>query len=145
MKKILILYLNNGDMRNIYKKELMWNKVMEWVTEGKSENELRQVEVSLSQKDKHAKFADGTTVWMIPIGSPIHGIRATHIFVSDEIYNLPNGFQYVVERLMPAIVSNHSNYLDTEGKDARERLLVFKTNDNNTEVELEKFNFHFNK
>lgn len=144
MKKILILYLNNGDFKNIYKKELMWNKVMEWATKGKSENELKLIEVKFSPDEKYVKFTDGTTVWMVPVGTHLIGTRATHIYISDDIYSLPNGFQYVVERLIPVIVSNHSNYLDTEGKDAGERLIVFKINDNN-EVELEKFKFNSHK
>lgn len=143
MKKILILYADNGDIRNIYKKELMWNKVIEWVTEG-SENELRQVEVSLRQKSKHAIFANGTTVWMIPIGSQIRGIRATHAFVSDEIYNLRNGYEYVVECLMPALYLSDEYGLDTEGKSFRERLRVYKIDENN-EVELEEFKLHLDK
>jgi hypothetical protein len=141
MKKILILYVDNGDVKNIYKRELMWKKVVKQLSYSRSEDELEQAKTNLTQKSRRIAFGDGTMVLMMPIGNLIPETFVTHIYVTDEVYDLPNGHKFATEVLIPIMTPKNTIFdWQTEDKEPKERLLTFSVNSNN-DLDLKKFNF----
>lgn len=111
-KRILITYLDNGNLQSQVAKEMMFNRILEdMISEG------REVKSSILQpKSKSVLFDDGSKVMLFPFSSSNTGLRVTHVFVDEEIALLPNGKQFVNEVIKPSLLKGEFENFDTSGK-----------------------------
>ncbi len=114
-KKILVIYIDSHAFDSAVKKEVVWEKLM------KENSHLKAVDTRLSPKTKKAVFEDGTTIEMFPASNTMSGYRATHLFISKELYDM----EVFKNTILSIIVPEDTYELDTEGKSRLERIQTF--------------------
>lgn len=125
-KRVLIMYLGNGNVKSEIAKELMFNRMVnEMIEEG------REVKNSLLQpKTKSITFDDGSKLMLFPFSNVQKGFRVTHIFLDAEIAFLPNGDKLINEKIKPCIINGEREDFDTSGK----QLLLYSFADNELKI-----------
>lgn len=121
MKKILITYLNTGELKSHMEKEAMWFKLTS------EYGHLAKTRVISMSTKKLVEFEDGTIIEMIPVNN-IRGVRATHVYASS---NLVGEMQTLA---MMAVMEEGNLKFDTEGKTRRERFKTFSTVDGKFQI-----------
>lgn len=112
-KKILIVYNSIGN--GFAKKESLFNELInELVSEGRTVSHYLQ-----ATKNKSVTFKDGSKIMAVPFATGLIGIRVTHLYVDDSIYNLQNGEQYVNEALKPTVIRS-DNYQNMYAEGSQE-------------------------
>ena len=110
MKRILITYLNNGNLQSQVSKEMMFNRILNDMIE-----EGREVESTVLQPlSKSVLFDDGSKLLCYPISSANKGLRCTHVFIDNNITNKPNGMKAIYESIVPTL-NWESAQFDTSG------------------------------
>lgn len=111
-KRVLITYLDNGNMASQVSKEMMFNSILkEMLDDGRE-----VVSTTIQPKSKSAKFTDGSSLMLFPLGINMAGIRATHVYADQNILDLPNGSDVYARALRPLIITGDLEKFDTEGK-----------------------------
>jgi hypothetical protein len=111
-KVVLITYLGNGSIVSQATKEVLFNRLLSEMTD-----EGREVERSVLQpKSKSVKFDDGSKLMLFPINVITNGMKATHLYVDEEITNLPDGSEIVSRLLKPCLLTGDYERFDTSGK-----------------------------
>ncbi|AKQ08479.1 hypothetical protein PQE66_gp164 [Bacillus phage PBC2] len=99
-ESIVVLYSAN-DLASLSAKEKMLNTlkitVLDKDTELKYEKQTRNIH--------EVAFTNGDRIMAMPIGTPIHGVRMTHLFLSKEVFNLSNIEDYISDWCIPNIVT----------------------------------------
>jgi hypothetical protein len=120
-KKILITYLNNGNLQSQVAKEYLFQKVLgQLLTEGK----IAKNTIALPQL-KEIKFEDGSEIRVIPLSHNMRGFRCTHMYIDQNILSTPNGSEISLV-LQQAVVRGEYLNFDTSEKD---RAFVFSLED----------------
>lgn len=111
-KLIIIAYLNNGNMKSQVAKEFMFNRVVnDLIGEGRG-----VAHTAIRPMDKRVTFEDGTKVTCIPFSMNQRGMKATEIFIDDELLKMPNGRQAVIETFGSSLLLGEYENYDTSGK-----------------------------
>lgn len=121
-KKILILYLNNGDMKNFIEQEAMWKEIM------KEYSHLEQKKAILLPNMKFVEFEDGTIIEALPFLENVRAKKLTHIFIAKSLS------EYIPVIYGMLIQKGNENF-DTEGKSIKERLMFFSQSENKLIIE----------
>lgn len=130
MKKqnVLIAYVNNGDIKSISKRERAFKAVIQQMTDAG----LKLSGMTKNSKSQTANFHDGSKVKLISFGVSVFGERFTHIFVDEEIMDVPNGQQYVSQVLFPQIMIKSQN--GYEVSDSFDNRIQFFTLENKSKI-----------
>lgn len=111
-KRILITYLNNGNMSSQVSKEVMFNRVLnEMIDDGR---EVKHT--TLTPNSKSVLFEDGSKIYLYPISVSNKALKVTHIFLDESIKSIPNGMELVTESVIPCLMTGRYETFDTSGK-----------------------------
>jgi len=128
-KKIVILYLDNGDFKNIAVREKLFNSIVNELLDG--EREARNS--SMDNKGRYVRFSDGSTVSMRPSHQTFETANATHLYIDHNLGDQINSLETVL------ISEGRYSNLDTDG-DPHNRMFIFKNNCENNELTIDKYN-----
>lgn len=123
-KKILIMYLNNGDMKNTVAKEILFSELL---TE--MENEGRKpVDGRMNMLEKEARFDDGSTIKVMPYTTHnLVGMRFTHAYIDENILNAPNGIEAFEYWIKPTVIQYETEKFEAVGT-PHDRIFFFSGN-----------------
>lgn len=112
MKRVVVAYLNNGNVKSQIAKGLMFEKVVDdLVAEGKM---IRSVEPSpMLGVAKMASFEDGTKVFLQPFGQSILGMKFTHIYIDELAMQFPNSKEMVSKMYSQCIIDKSDDKMFT--------------------------------
>jgi len=100
-ESILVLYSVN-DLASFTAKEKMVNAlkttILEKGTSLKYEKQTRNI--------YEFAFENWDRIVIMPVGTPIHGMRMTHLFLSEEVFELGNIDRYIEDWCLPNIVTS---------------------------------------
>lgn len=105
-KLILITYLNNGNFQSQVATEHIFNQVVEDLIE---EGKLVESSV-LNRFDKRILFDDGSKVMCVPFSMARAGMRFTHVYIDEELQNIPNGKDLIYECILPCAIQGNTNF-----------------------------------
>jgi hypothetical protein len=115
VKRILITYLNNGNLKSQVAKEYLFNKI---VNDLISENRVVEYEYKNTsmQFEKRVRFEDGSSVICVPFSLANKGMKVTHVFIDEELSKLPNGREIIYEGILPSVIRWETKEFDTSEK-----------------------------
>jgi hypothetical protein len=120
MERILITYLNNGNLQSQVAKEVLFNRVVEdMIAEGKIVKST-----TFQPLSKETIFNDGTKVSTKPFGIDVLGIRFTRLYIDELALTTPRAKEFV-NQMYKAVVTNHEDMLaySFDGKHITQRLI----------------------
>lgn len=110
MKRILITYLNNGNLQSQVAKEMMFNRIVNEMIESGVEVE----HTTLQPLSKSVLFNDGSKLFCYPIMPSMKALKCTHVFIDDSVTHVINGMKVIEELVMPSLSWESANF-DTSG------------------------------
>lgn len=109
-KRVLVTYLNNGNLKSQVAKEMMFNRVVnEMIDSG-----LEVEHTTLQPLSKSVTFSDGSKLYCYPFASVNNGLKCTHVFIDDAITHKVNGMKFIEASIMPILDWESANF-DTSG------------------------------
>jgi len=118
-KRIAIYYVD-GNMSSVSHMERVFAMLV-----GRMDSEGRQLRYV---NERMAIFEDGTKIHKVPITGVVLGIRATDVYVDENIVGLKNGNKFIEEVVMPSVLpEGNYEHLEVKGEPSS-RLLVFGAN-----------------
>lgn len=120
-KKIIYIYtFDNGDLQNLISNKAMLNHLtQELVDEGRS------VEYVEDNRNSKVSFADGSEIISLSLPIKVEPTNATHIYVSEYIFNLNNGQELIDYIFKPSLINKFSKN-DYDVGNVTDRLLSFE-------------------
>lgn len=112
-KRVLIAYLNNGNLQSQVAKEFLFNKVVnDLIAEGRKVNGS-----AFQQHRKEVSFDDGTKVLAMPFGMSVLGMRFTHLYIDEIAMSTPKGQEAIDAMYKYTIVNGDYMNFDTSEQD----------------------------
>lgn len=99
-EKIVIIYLNNGNMESEVAKEIMFNRAVNEMIGDDNDADS----TVLNRTSKSVVFTDGSKIELIPFTGgrgQIRGRRPTKVYLDESIMQLPNSTNYILNDIAP--------------------------------------------
>jgi hypothetical protein len=108
-KRVVIVYLNNGNLESQVAKEFLFNKVVnDFVAEGRV-----VTSTGFENGTKTTWFKDGSRVYSLPFGKDTLGMRFTHLYVDEKALVIPKADEIIDEVYKSCVVNGDLKKYDT--------------------------------
>lgn len=131
-EKIVIIYLNNGNMASEVAKEIMFNRVVNEMIGDDNDADS----TVLNRTSKSVVFTDGSKIELIPFtGGQVRGRRPTKVYLDESIKKLPNSTNYILNDIAPNCIGKYEEsilfYSVNDGELSLTKIFDKREEDNN--------------